>query len=186
MSRYNYGENLGAAVWDALNEPIVEQNSIMEELALARATLQPLVDAYEKALSGDNEKEQMIAAQILRSGIKEICEVAAQAQRIQKDQVITPATVGLLAMQIEAIGQELLGGMPTVLNEFQSRIGTAMVGITLHDEPGEQDVVAPYDMAAAMDATVPEWVEADDLPEEQSEETMSDIDARSESEEGEG
>lgn len=146
--------SLSTAVAGFLSTPL-ESMGLMDELAIARATLQPLLDLY--AENDTSTKAKILIGDQIRDAIDTIGKIAERAAKIQSQQLITPAQVALLVKQIEAIGQDVLGSGSHEYVTMVDRINET-VQLTTHSpaEEGAHDAVRPWDMVSDMDATVPE------------------------------
>ena len=154
MYRFSQSSSLSDTVTKLLEPPQQQQLSLHYELALCRATVQDLVDKYDEV--GDLNSRIAIGV-ALREALEDVTKVAERASKIQTQTILTPATVALLATQIESIANEMFGGTPTVLEDFLSRIQAAMVGISIVDSQGDKRItLRPYETTQAMDAMVPD------------------------------
>ena len=153
MGLYNFDEDssLGKTVNQMLAEPIQTQQSLAEELAMARATILPLIRQYDQCGS---DQQRIIAGSMLRDALAEVSALAEKAMRIHKDQIITPATVAALATQIDLLANELLGSQPIIREQFISRLQSAFAGITMVSNTNDQEALPPHELAAMMDHTI--------------------------------
>ena len=163
MGLYNFeeGSTLGETVKQMLAEPVQTQQSLAEELAMARATVLPLIRQYDEC---GTDQQRIIAGSMLRDALGEISTLAEKAMKIHKDQIITPATVAALATQIDVLANELLGNQPIIREQFISRLQTAFAGITMVSNTKDQEALPPHELAAMMDHTIgalPEMNNAD-------------------------
>jgi len=160
MQTYTFSENstLGSTVARLMQQPHQHHLALFEELALARASIGPIITAFDNA---DDDIQRAVWSDKLRDALLDVSALAERAAKIQSQTLITPATIALLATQIEQIAGETLSGLPLVHSEFVSRIQAAMTGITLVSTSSEDSVLRPSETAALMDATVPEFDDSD-------------------------
>jgi len=145
---------LKAAVEGALQAPVAEQLSVLEELAVSRATAGLVVDMFQQAVDKNNGEAMQKAGFLVRETMEKIARLADIAARIQASGPnISVHTIHLIVNQIVRIAYEVFADDQPRAELFE-RMVRENVRLPSFGE-AEGTSITPDQDVMEMDATIP-------------------------------
>lgn len=163
------------AVQQALDRPVHEQLSVLEELALVRASAADVVEEYCSAVEANDQRRILQTGLLLRDTMQKVANLAESATRIaMSGNDVSVHTLHVIVNQIVRVAYEAFKDNEDKAREFERLIFTQVKLPSLSGDVQGTSVTPDQDVAA-MDAAVP-YCPMPDQSDEVSDEEPEDMD----------
>lgn len=156
-------------VEEALNAPVAEQISVLEELAVSRASASMVVDMLQQAIDQRNGEAMVKAGLLVRETMEKVARLADIAARIESaGPQVGVHTMHLIVNQIVRIAYEVFGEQQSLAEEFERKVRSDVKLPSFGEVEGTS--ITPDQDVQEMDASIPllECTDEDDNSEPQS------------------
>jgi len=150
---------------NALSEPATDQLSVLEELALARESIGPIIQIFDAARQSNKVEVEMQCGALMREALSEVVKIAESAARIANAGKDAPMqAVQVVVNQITRAACGVLGDDVAKAREMEEaiRVAVALPGLHTGTDLLPSDVTATVE---DMDATIPALPSEEDIEE---------------------